>query len=171
MIFRISIWVLFLVGGSFAGFYFDSLFFKTFRSNILFHFISFITGVAVLALVLLISKNTGRTLAKYGRKGDVARMDTNVFVNKGVYKYMRHPMHLGLMLFPVAVSLLLGSVSFFLFIAPVEIIIIYIMILLIEEPEALKKFGDEYKEYSKDTPRFCLKIKCVRELLSYNSPF
>ncbi len=69
-----------------------------------------------------ISKNTGRTLAKYGREGKLKRMQTNVLVKQEIYKYMRHPMHLGLFLFPLGIAFLIGSPSFILIIAPIEII-------------------------------------------------
>ena len=165
MIFRLTVWLLFLVGGGILGFYLDNKYFEIISTDIVFHAISFVFGFAVLLLTLRISRNTGRTLAKFGRKGDLPRMDTNQFVNQGMYKYMRHPMHLGLMLFPVAVALLLGSVSFILFIAPAEIILMLIMIRLIEEPEAIRKFGDDYRTYAKYTPGFCFKKRCLKALL------
>ena len=77
--------------------------------------------------MMKISKNTGRILAKYGRKGKLERLQTNVLVNQGVYKYMRHPMHLGLFLFPIGVAFLIASPSFILMIAPIEIIFMLFM--------------------------------------------
>ena len=165
MFFRLFIWLLFLVGGGILGFYLDKIYFESIRNDMVFHFVTFVFGLGVLFFVLRISRNTGRTLAKYGRTGNVPRMDTNTFVNQGMYKYMRHPMHLGLMLFPVAISLLLGSISFILIIAPAEIILMLIMIRFIEEPEAIRKFGEDYKTYAKYTPRFCLKKRCLKALL------
>ena len=165
MIFRLTVWLLFLVGGGFLGYYLDNKYFEIISTDIVFHAISFVFGFAVLLLTLRISRNTGRTLAKFGREGDLPRMDTNRFVNQGMYKYMRHPMHLGLMLFPVSVALLLGSVSFILFIAPAEIILMLMMIRLIEEPEAIRKFGDDYRTYAKYTSPFCFKKRCLKALL------
>ena len=154
-----------LFGGVASGFYIDSLLFPDVHSNIIFHIISFIFGVIVLQLVIKISKNTGRTLAKYGRKGELARMQTNVLAKEGVYKYMRHPMHLGLFLFPVAFSFIVGSPSFILIISPLEVLFMLIMIEFVEEPQAISKFGDMYLEYKKHTPMFCFKPECIKELL------
>jgi len=165
MIFRLSVWVFMLLGGIFGGYYIDGILFKNIHSNIYFHLISFITGLFISFLVVRISKNTGRTLAKYGRQGDVKRMDTNVLVKEGVYKYMRHPMHLGLFLFPLATAFLVASPSFILIICPIEILFMYVMIKIMEEPEAIKKFGDEYLEYKKQTPGFCVKTRCLKALL------
>jgi protein-S-isoprenylcysteine O-methyltransferase Ste14 len=118
----------------------------------------------LILLVIRISKNTGRTLAKYGRKGDVKRMDTNVLVNQGVYKYMRHPMHLGLLFLPLSFAFLIGSPSFILFIAPAEMVIMLLLIKFFEESEAIKKFDKQYIEYKKQVPWFCFKIHCLKEL-------
>ncbi len=166
MVFRIFVWIMFLFGGVFLGFYLDNKFFKFSYNNIWLHIIFFIIGLFILKIVLKISKNTGRTLAKYGRQGNIPRMETNRLVTNGVYNYMRHPMHLGLMLFPFAVAFLTGLLSFILIIAPIEVIIILIMIKFIEEPEAYKKFGKQYLDYIKQTPAFCLKKECIKALLS-----
>ena len=154
-----------LFGGIVGGFYIDYLLFTGIHNNIFFHIISLLLGVITLRLVIKISKNTGRTLAKYGRKGELARMETNVLAKDGVYKYMRHPMHLGLFLFPVAFAFIVGSPSFILIISPLEILFMLIMIKLVEEPEAIGKFGDMYLEYKKQTPMFCFKPECIKELL------
>ena len=165
MIFRFSIWFILLFGGIAGGYYLDSILFSEIQKNIIFHIICFFIGVFLLFLVIKISKNTGRTLAKYGRKGKLKRMETNILVREGVYKYMRHPMHLGLMLFPVSFAFLSGSPSFILIIAPVEILFMLIMIKFLEEPEAIRKFGDEYLEYKKQVPGFCFRIHCLKALL------
>ena len=154
-----------IFGGSILGYYLDYLIFENVHQNIILHMVSFLIGVFLLSLVIKTSKNTGRTLAKYGRKGKLKRMETNVLVKQGIYKYMRHPMHLGLFLFPVGIAFLIGSPSFILIIAPVEIIFMLIMIKLVEEPEAINKFGEQYLNYKKQVPGFCFKIKCLKKLL------
>ena len=165
MIFRLAMWIIMIFGGIAGGYYLDSLLFPEIHKAVLFHIISFILGIIILNIVLRISKNTGRTLAKYGRKGELKRLETNVLVKEGIYKFMRHPMHLGLMLFPLAFALMVGSPSFVLIIVPIEIILMLVLIRVIEEPEAIKKFGDDYLKYKKQVPAFCLKIACLKELL------
>jgi protein-S-isoprenylcysteine O-methyltransferase Ste14 len=64
----------------------------------------------------------------------------------------------------VSIAFLVGSPSFILIISPFEIILMLIMIKLLEEPEAIAKFGDEYREYKKMVPWFCFKIECLKEL-------
>jgi len=154
-----------LAGGAAFGLYLDSVLFEKAHAGIGFHSLCFIIGFLLIVLLIRISKNTGRTLAKYGREGDLKRMETNVLVTRGVYKYMRHPMYLGLFLLPVSFAFLIGSPSFILIIAPGEIIFMLIMIRFIEEPGAIKKFGKDYVEYKNHLPWFCFKMHCLKELL------
>ena len=162
---RVIIWITMILGGSIFGYFLDFLIFENIHQNIIFHIVSLLIGIFLLFFVMKISKNTGRTLAKYGRKGKLKRMQTNVLVIQGIYKYMRHPMHLGLLFLPLAVAFLIGSPSFILIIAPIEIIFMLIMIKFVEEPDAIRKFGDEYLEYKNQVPWFCFKIKCLKKLL------
>ena len=154
-----------IAGGAVLGLYLDTILFKNIHISFVFHVISFVIGFLFLILVMKISRNTGRTLAKYGRKGNLQRMETNVLVAQGMYKYMRHPMHLGLLLFPLSIAFLTGSPSFIILIAPIEIIFMLIMIKFYEEPEAIRKFGSQYLEYKNQVPWFCFKIHCLKELL------
>ena len=162
---RLIVWFLMLTAGIIGGYLIDSVLFKSTLESIPFHIVSFVIGAILLMVVLRISRNTGRTLAKYGRKGNVKRLDTNVLVKKGVYKYMRHPMHLGLLFMPLSLAFIIGSLSFILFIAPFEMLLMIIMIKTIEEPQTIKKFKDEYIAYKKEVPMFCLKIECLKALL------
>lgn len=162
---RIIIWIIMLVGGSAVGLYLDGILFESTYINPGVHFISFIIGALLFAIVVKISKNTGRALSRYGRTGNLKRMETNILVNRGAYKYMRHPMHLGLLLFPLSFAFIIGSPSFILFIAPGEIMFILLMIKLVEEPKTIKKFGKDYMEYKSQRPWFCIKKDCLKELL------
>jgi protein-S-isoprenylcysteine O-methyltransferase Ste14 len=153
-----------IFGGATLGFYMDSLFFPLLVKRILFHLITLLLGGFLLFLVLKISRNTGKILAKYGREGDLPRMETNVLVKEGPYKYMRHPMHLGLFFFPLSIALILGSPAFIFFIAPLELLFMLIMVKMVEEPEARRKFGEAYDKYVEETPGFCFKSDCLRSL-------
>ncbi len=166
MIGRLLIWFIFIFGGLYLGIYLDLNYFTTFWYSWVWHLISFLVGIFVLKLVLTISKNTGRTLAKFGRKGKLKRMQTNQLVKEGIYSHMRHPMHLGLFLFPMAFAFLSGSITFILIIAPIEIILMLIMIFTIEEPEAIKKFGQDYLNYKKEIPAFSFSKKSIQELFT-----
>lgn len=161
---RMLVWLVFLAGGIWGGLSLDRVLFPAVYGSLWFHVTGFLIGLGLLRLVMTVSRNTGRTLAKYGREGELPRMETNRLVTEGVYRYMRHPMHLGLLLFPFAFAFLTGSPSFVLMIAPAETILILLLIKWIEEPEAIRKFGTEYLNYMHHTPWFCFKRDCLREL-------
>ncbi len=162
---RIIAWFVMIVVASAVAIFIDLRYFRELFLLPKFHIITFIPGALLLWFVMTVSKNTGRTLAKYGRQGDIPRLETNVLVDKGPYAYMRHPMHFGLLFAPLAWGLLLGSPTFIFIIVPLEMIFILIMIKLVEEPEALKKFGDQYREYMKNRPWFCIRPECIKSLL------
>ena len=162
---RVIAWVIMLAGGTAAGLYLDTILFENFRIGIFLHDLSFVIGSLLFYTVIRVSRNTGRTLARYGRRGSLKRMETNVLVTGGIYGEMRHPMHQGLLFFPLSIALLIGSPSFILIAAPIEMILMLIIIRFMEEPEAVKKFGKDYLDYKAAVPFLCFKIKCLRELL------
>ena len=168
MIFRILVWLIMMVGGSALGIFLDPRWFPLLQRSILFHALSFALGALALWLVMRISRNTGRLLARAGREGDLPRGDTNRLVAEGAYGCMRHPMHLGLFFFPLSLALLIGSPTFILLIAPLEALFMLTMVKLVEEPEAIAKFGDAYREYQRRVPMFNLHIDCLRLLLIEN---
>jgi len=165
MIFRILVWLVMMIGGSALGLFLDRRWFPLLQRSVPFHAITLALGALVFWLVMRISRNTGRLLARAGREGDLPRGDTNKLVTEGVYGCMRHPMHLGLFLFPLSLALLIGSPTFILVIAPMEAFFILTMVKLVEEPEAIAKFGDAYREYQQRTPMFNLHPDCLRLLL------
>ncbi len=116
------------------------------------------------------SRNSGRTLARYGREGDIPRLETNKLATDGLYSIMRHPMHLGLLFFPLSIALIVGSPSFTFIIAPLEMVMMMVMIKTMEEPEAIAKFGDKYREYMQKVPIFCISVKCIKKLLEPVEP-
>ncbi len=163
-LFRLAVWLVMLGGGVWGGLTLDRLWFPALHASGWFHLVSFAVGFVLLKLVITVSRNTGRTLAKYGREGNLPRMETNRLVTQGVYGTMRHPMHLGLLFFPFAVAFMAGSPAFILVIAPAEALFMLLMIKWVEEPEALRKFGEAYRLYRKETPGFCLKKACLKAL-------
>ena len=162
---RMLIWVFMLIGGGVLSIWLDLRWFHTLFANPVFHLVTLVAGILLLRLVLRISRNTGRLLASMGREGAIARMETNKLVTTGIYSCMRHPMHFGLLFFPWSVGLILGSPTFILIIAPLEILFILVLIKFVEEPEAIRKFGNAYREYQKQVPGFTLRPDCWQQIL------
>ena len=161
---RIIVWLIFLPGGLIASITLDLHFFRTVFFSLSFHVGSSLLGIILLRLVVNASRKTGRLLAREGRVGKLPRMETNRLVTTGIYGCMRHPMHFGLLFFPLAVGLVVGSPSFILLFAPLEAFFIFAMLRFYEEPEAINKFGEEYREYQRQVPMFDFSAECLREL-------
>ena len=71
-------------------------------------------------------------------------------IHSGIYKYIRHPQVLGD--WPLFVVLALFANSWILCILSITFIIIYTPIMIIlEERDLVKRFGDSYREYQKTT--------------------
>ncbi len=161
---RLVLWFLFIGGGIALGLYLDSTVCRACVLSTSEHVVSFILGMFLMGLVMVVSKNTGRILSRYGRVGDIPRMKTNRLVKVGPYGCMRHPMHFGLMFFPLSVALITGSFSFIFIVSPVELVIIILLVGTLEEHEAISKFGEEYMRYKETTPFFSLRLSCLKLL-------
>ncbi len=102
-------------------------------------------------------------MAKYGRQGNIPRLETNRLVTQGIYACMRHPMLFSLALFPLAIALVVGSPTFIFFIAPLEAVVIILLTLTLEERETRTKFGQAYEKYRTKVPAF--DIHCLIRFL------
>ncbi len=76
----------------------------------------------------------------------------------GIYRYIRHPQSLGE--FPLFVALSFAINSWFFVIISLLFIIIYIPIMIhYEEKDLIKRFGDKYREYQKNTGALFPKLR------------
>jgi len=161
---RIILWLSMIFGGIAGGIVIDRCCFPEWWHSVSFHIISFLIGLGVMTLAFRASGAGGRALARYGREGDLPRLETNRLATEGVYGMMRHPMLVGLTLLPPGVALMLGSVGFILFIAPLEMLFIIGMMLVFDEREARAKFGAAYDDYRMRVPAVCLRLECLKAL-------
>ena len=164
VVLRILIWLLLLVGGAVFSIRNDLQHFPELFGKLSFHLFSLPLGLVLLCLAFRAAAAGGRELARRGREGDLPRLETNRLVTSGIYRCTRHPMLFGLMLLPLGVALLLGSPTFIFFVAPAEALFILLMILTLEEQEAIRKFGDAYREYRRQTPLVPRSLRCWRML-------
>ncbi len=74
-------------------------------------------------------------------------------------------MNSGLMFFPLPLVLLIGSLTFIIIVAPLEMLFMVTMIRLVEEPEVIRKFGSDYRKYMMRMPMFNLRWECLKQLL------
>ena len=87
-------------------------------------------------------------------RGTLAPADpTKKLVIKGLYKFSRNPMYVGVLLILTGEAILFNSgnlwtYSLFIFLA------FYLFVLLIEEPRLGKDFGEDYRKYCKAVRRW-----------------
>jgi len=108
-----------------------------------------IMGIMLLILSLYLLINAG--------KGTPLPLDPpKKFVASGIYKYTRNPMVLGYLLTVLGEYLLIGNTLLGIYV----LLLFHLYIVLIEEPELEKRFGDKYLLYKKRVPRwFPVRIK------------
>ena len=75
-------------------------------------------------------------------------------VKTGPYRHARNPMLTGVFLFLFGLGFCVGSFSLVFFFTPLFVLINVWELKQIEEPELVKRFGDEFIEYRKRTPMF-----------------
>lgn len=75
-------------------------------------------------------------------------------VETGPYRYTRNPMLTGVFLLLFGLGLAVDSPSLVFFFTPLYILFNVWELKQIEEPELVRRFGDEYIEYRRRTPMF-----------------
>jgi protein-S-isoprenylcysteine O-methyltransferase Ste14 len=70
----------------------------------------------------------------------------------------------GLTLLPLGVAFLIGSPTFIIFVAPIEMVFIIFMVTIFEEMEVSKKFGEDYAQYREKVPMVSFKWSCLKWL-------
>jgi protein-S-isoprenylcysteine O-methyltransferase Ste14 len=75
-------------------------------------------------------------------------------VTSGPYAYVRNPMLTGVFALLFGLGILFGSMSLIVVFTPLFILINVWELKVIEEPELIKRLGEDYLEYRKRTPMF-----------------
>jgi len=75
-------------------------------------------------------------------------------VKTGPYQYARNPMLTGVFLFLFGLGFGVNSVSLVFLFTPLYVLVNVWELKEIEEPELMKRLGDEYIEYRRQTPMF-----------------
>jgi protein-S-isoprenylcysteine O-methyltransferase Ste14 len=80
-------------------------------------------------------------------------------VTTGPYAYVRNPMLTGIFALLFGFGVLLGSASLLVVFTPLFILINVWELKVIEEPELIKRLGEDYIEYRKRTPMFFPRLR------------
>jgi protein-S-isoprenylcysteine O-methyltransferase Ste14 len=106
----------------------------------------------VLLLLSIYVVVTGYTLLKRKGNPDTNFENTSTLVKSGIYGYIRHPLYLSIFLLGTGIMLKDPRIVQ-LILATINLIAIYFT-ARIEENEMIAKFGNEYREYMKETKMF-----------------
>lgn len=109
-----------------------------------------IIGFALLIAGLGLRLQATRTLGKYFAP-TVRVLPEHRLITYGVYKHIRHPIYLGSMLAFFSIPLIFHSLYGFLVTALAIPFILHK--IRIEERMFVEKFGDEYREYAKNSKK------------------
>ncbi len=91
-------------------------------------------------------------------RGTPAPVDPpKILVRQGLYRFVRNPMYLSVLLVLTGESVVYRS-RFLLRYSLVVWVLFFLIVLLYEEPMLRGKFGDSYREYSKEVPRWIPRI-------------
>jgi len=107
-------------------------------------------GLVLFLIGVSMRRVAKRTLGKYYTYG-LKTLEKYELVKHGIYKHVRHPIYLAMLLYNNGITLFFSSLYGFLFMQAFIPLIIYRV--KIEENMLIKKFGDEYREYMKETKK------------------
>ncbi len=107
-------------------------------------------GPGLLLIGFSMCRVAKRTLGKYYSYG-LKTLGKQELVKHGIYKHVRHPIYLAMLLYNSGIPLLFSSLYGFLLMQVFIPLVLYR--IKIEEDILIKKFGDEYHEYMKRTKK------------------
>jgi len=117
-----------------------------------------VAGAASLLIGLTLFTATVMDFARRGR-GTLAPWDPpRVLVVNGVYRYVRNPMISGVMFVLLSESLLTGSRAIAVWLI-LFLVTSLVYIPLIEEPGLVARFGERYRLYKENVPRWLPRVK------------
>jgi protein-S-isoprenylcysteine O-methyltransferase Ste14 len=110
---------------------------------------SFIVASVGLCMVVWVSVN----FVTRGKGTAVPMLPPTRFVAVGLYRYVRNPMYIGLLLVIAAEAMFFRSIWLLIYGTCVWIAV-HSYVVLVEEPGLQRRFGADYKAYLRSTPRW-----------------
>lgn len=117
-----------------------------------------VAGIVFILLGLILMAKTIRLFITVGQGTLAPWNPTQRLVVRGVYRYVRNPMITGVWCILLGESVIFGSpwlLGWFGIFAAVNMI----YIPLVEEPGLVKRFGDDYRLYKQNVPRWIPRLK------------
>lgn len=114
-------------------------------------------GIIPIALAIAVYIWTARDFVSVG-KGTPAPIDPpRTLVAKGLYRTVRNPMYIGVLLALLGEAILFASVALLIYTIVIWFFF-HLFVVYCEEPTLRKKFGAAYQEYCSVVPRWIPKL-------------
>jgi len=126
-------------------------------------------AVAVFVISVLIMAHAAFLRAKKGGCGWKGESETIMLVTEGIYSVVRQPAHLSSGLILLSITISLSKWLPFTFLSVIGNILVFVGFYYssIEEEELnLLKWGDDYRQYMKEVPRFNFILGLLRRITS-----
>jgi protein-S-isoprenylcysteine O-methyltransferase Ste14 len=121
-------------------------------------FPALLIGLVMICTGLCVMIITISTFISIG-KGTLAPWSpTKKLISIGIYGYVRNPMIMGVLTVLIGESLAILSFNILIW-ALIFFIINNVYFLVYEEPNLEKRFGNEYREYKRNVPRWIPRLK------------
>jgi len=110
-------------------------------------------GLVVSVVGAAIYAWTAWNFAQTGR-GTPAPLDPpKTVVAVGLYRWVRNPMYIGVLLIILGQAIAYGSLILVVY-AVVMWLVVHAFVVLYEEPDLIRRFGDPYESYRRAVPRW-----------------
>lgn len=115
-------------------------------------------GVLFLAVGVLTALHTVRLFLVEGAGTPAPWAPPQRFVVQGAYRHVRNPMILSVVFMLLGEALTLGSIYVLLW-ALVVLVLNHFWFVFFEEPRLERRFGEEYREYKRNVPRWVPRLR------------
>ena len=128
----------------------DETFSRVFQGSLASTAASQIAGLSIVLVSIFPYLFALTTLRAIGAPAKKCHLETGRLVASGIYRYVRHPMALAVLI--LCFGLMLWRLSIASIIAYVVVTLFYIVIQRREEETLIDKFGDRYRRYRQRVP-------------------
>lgn len=115
-------------------------------------------GILVAAIGLALLVLTIRMFILLGDGTIMPWAPSRKLITANIYGYVRNPMILGLVILQIGETILFVSPGIAL-LAALHFVVNHIYFIMSEEPGLESRFGDEYREYKQNVPRWIPRVK------------
>ena len=130
----------------------------SFDSLSVLHALAFFPAVIFIIIGFILLVHTVRLFINVG-EGTLAPWDpTEKLVVEGPYKYVRNPMISGAVLILIGEALVFWSVYILVWLV-LFVLINTVYFIFVEEPGLVKRFGNDYKTYKNNVPRWIPRLQ------------